>query len=510
METWKGVYSTKETSLPPYLIEFAECAFSEISQPVDRLVFSDNYKPPEDIDDDQKPEKYRDWTYTQFYKELVTELVNKWYEGVLTDQDGMKWSKVQDQRRDRYKSRKFISSAIDAIHQYDKALAKLQSQGHATDHQFLADNLANWPSHPSPDPTISDIPMPSTDKENPQLVYGLRDTLKKYKLGDEYKVMPFMDNSLGTLGAPEVMWSPELNIAMHSYFLLKSKNKFPLRFILPNDWQKRLVNDNIAEINNSSGESYDEARFIGVLFVKYHNDVKVDSPWKMPPYGYEHGYIPLFIFGPYRTSVVSKYDQPFFSHIKIFNIDGLMVDLGQVFPRKRFTYAEIRDVMYKLNPQRDASEIELERLQNKLLETENTNSKDIYGNVINKSEIQAEYDELLRKTQDGSREMQRLEMWRVNDTESDIHLLVRNRTHDTEIEGLTKSCFDWNGSKTNKRGTFLIRDFDTANACTECKFYGSHNYTGGSKYNKRNVHNIVSMAMLSTVVVVSSFLSQFI
>ena len=460
---WKGVYQQKNTrGIPDFMREFAETA-----KEGDRLKFRETYF-TEDIPETQKPIKYKSRKYNEFYKDLVRELIDKWYSGMLTE-PGMKWSTVQQQRKDRFKTQKEIEKAIQPIIDFDETLDRISSEANR-----LTRGLENWPSHPSANPEISEVPFPSLDPQKPQLVYGLRDTLFKYRLGDGYKTMPFMDSKLEQYNIPEIVWSPKLNIAMHSYFLDTSENEFPLRFILPHDWQKRLVEDNISSYSN---EEYTEDKFIGMLFVKYFQDKEFSAFWKQPPFGSKEGHIPLFIFGPYHTTSVEKYNQPFFSHFKLFNVNGMMVDLGQLFPRKRFTYAEIRDVMYKLSPQMDASEIkaidrekQIEKLQN------NPEQQDPFGKTN-----QEKLEELLQETSEPERKIQRLEMFRVDGNENDIHLLIRKRQDENNPDrntqkGLSRVCFDW----AENRGTMEIREFDFESALKDCTFYGSYNSKGGA------------------------------
>ena len=460
--SWKGVYKDVSTKqIPGFMTEFAEKAL-----PKHRLLFNDAYK-PSDIDEAQKPEKYKQREYKDFFEDLVRELVDKWYSGVH-NREGMKWSVVQQQRKNRFKTQKETEKAIEPILDFDKILDEIDS-----DAARLTRGLENWPSNPGLSPIISDLPYPSTDPKEPQLVYGLRDTLYKYELGDGYKVMPFMDKTLEHHNVSGIVWSPTLNIAMHSYFLEQSKNVFPLRFILPQDWQTRLVTDNIQENNMETGESYTEEKFVGMLFVYYHNDKPYSADWKKPPYGFQCGHIPLFIFGPYHTTSVEKYNEPYFSHFKFFNVNGMMVDLGQLFPRKRFTYAEIRDVMYKLSPQMDASEIAASDIAKKIKQLEGSpESQDIFGR---------KNADLLERLKNSNppviREHQRLEMFRVDGRGGDdVHLLIRKRQDgQPHYEGLSRVCFDWSET----RGSMRIRDFNSESAMGDCTFYGSYNAGGG-------------------------------
>ena len=462
--SWKGVYSHLTTAkLPHFMSDFAEKAVL-----TNGLLFREDYNHA-DIDDNQKPEKYKERNFKDFYRDLLKELVDKFYTCADTP-EGMRWSQVQEQRKNRFKTQKETEEAIQPIHEFDKALDAIGLP------KILTTGLRNWPSNRGESPTISQIPFPSIDTDNPQLVYGLRDTLYKYELNDAYKVMPFMDSKLEKFDVPELVWSPTLNIAMHSYFLKKSKNDFPLRFILPKNWQSRLVTDNIAENNMETGEGYTEDKFIGMLFVRYHKDREFGPRWKQPPFGKTPGHIPLFIFGPYHTTSVTRYNEPYFSHFKLFNVDGMMVDLGQLFPRKRFTYAEIRDVMYKLSPQRDASEIIQRDFEEKKEELEKSDRQDIFGRLP--TEQLKALGEPVKV-----REIQRLEMYRVNDVgenEEDVHLLIRNRNdndNDKVPDGLSRVCFDW----AEMRGTMEIRDFDFDSTIKDCSFYGSQNAGGGVK-----------------------------
>lgn len=262
-------------------------------------------------------------------------------------------------------------TAASVIDQYNETMGRIMqgvSMPPAVQYALPPDDLSAWPTAPKytenavvgskqepplADESIGDCSDNNDDKMCRQMVYGPFETLAMYDLtSPRYIGSPMLGVSAAVRAAgnqalkdavwdANAKWSTLLNLAMHGVFMSRSTARYPLRFVLPEDWQTSLhrLRYKAGEKNAFAGVfllRYDDSGYTGA-FDRFH--AVTDSGAR---------FIPLLLFRSDTPSYSGMELSSTYARFKLFNYAGYLVEWGDFSPRKRITWYELRDVMSHL------------------------------------------------------------------------------------------------------------------------------------------------------------------